>query len=301
MGESRICSPLWNSCKPADYRPTRISIRHRASGRGDSFDRQTCYIVKKLFKYLGVAIGLLIVVLVAIGFALFSGLQSSGAGPSLGSGIDRVPGFSAVYVLDAGNGMFALIDTGGDNKGTAILTALQARHATPNDVMAIFMTHAHTDHDAAIALFPKAAVYAMKREVPIASGQEPFNGPVFRFFGGRNTVPFTVTHPLDDGEKITVGNLRVTALAVPGHTEGSAAYLVNGVLFVGDALQITSSQKIIGPSAIFSTDRAQGEASLKHLGQELQSSATDVNFIATGHTGTLAGLQALLAFGGSWS
>ena len=94
-----------------------------------------------------------------------------------------------------------------------------------------------------------------------------------------------------------VGNLQVTAYAVPGHTEGSAAYLTEGVLFVGDALQINSNQQISGPSVIFSTDRTQGETSLQHLAQELQPQGAQVKLIASGHTGTLAGLAALLAFG----
>jgi len=255
--------------------------------------------MKKVFKILGIAIGLLVVALAILGFAVFSGLQGSGAGPSLGPGIDRVPGFSGVYLLDAGNGQWALIDAGSDKTGAAIVTALQAQHATPDNVVAIFITHAHSDHDAAITLFPKATVYAMKREVPIAAGQEPFNGPIFRLFGGHNTNPFTVTHPLDDGEKVMAGNLEITAFAVPGHTPGTGAYLANGVLFTGDALQIKSNQQIIGPSAVFSTDRAQGEASLKRLGQNLQSGGADVKFIATSHTGTQAGLQRLLALGGT--
>lgn len=255
--------------------------------------------MKKMLKILGIAIVLIIVVAGVAGFAVFGGLQGSGKGPSLGSGVAVVPGFSAVYILDAGNGQLALIDTGADKTGAAILSALQARGATPDNVAAIFITHAHTDHDAAVALFPKATIYAMKREVPIAAGQEPYNGPVFRLFGVRNSIPFTVTHPLDDGEKVTVGNLDVTAFAVPGHTEGSGAYLADGILFTGDALQITSGGQITGPSAIFSTNRAEGEASLKHLAAELQPRAADVKFVATAHTGTMAGIAPLLAYGGS--
>jgi glyoxylase-like metal-dependent hydrolase (beta-lactamase superfamily II) len=139
----------------------------------------------------------------------------------------------------------------------------------------------------------------MRREVPLAAGQEPFNSPLSMLFGRKNATPFTVTHPLDDGETFVVGNLRVTAYAVPGHTKGSAAYLAGGVLFVGDALQIKSNGQIIGPPAIMGTDRAQGEVSLRHLGQELQPRAADVKFIASGHNGTVAGLAPLLAFGGS--
>jgi glyoxylase-like metal-dependent hydrolase (beta-lactamase superfamily II) len=255
--------------------------------------------MKKVLKIAGITVAVLVLVVAILGYSLISGLQRPGNGPSLGSGIEPIPGYSSVYALDAGNGQWALIDAGSDKSGAAIMATLQAQHASADNVVAIFITHAHADHDAAISAFPKATVYAMKREVPIAAGQEPFNGPIFKLFGGRNTNPFTVTHPLDDGEKVRVGTMEVTAYAVPGHTPGSAAYLANGVLFTGDELQIKSNQQVIGPSVVFSTDRAQGEASLKHLAQELRASGAEVNFIATAHTGTLGGLQNLLAFGGS--
>ena len=254
----------------------------------------------KVLKIVGIVLGIIVVVVGIAGFALFGGLQGAAAGPSLGSGIDRVQaGYASAYVVDAGNGQFVLIDAGADGKGTALIQDLQARHAGPENVTAILLTHAHPDHIAALALFPKATIYALKREVPLAAGQESFNGPLLKLFGGRNTSPFNVTHPLDDGESFMAGNLQVTAYAVPGHTQGSAAYLIDGVLFAGDSMQIKSNQQITGPSLIFSDDRAQGEASIRHLSQELQPHAAEVNFIATGHTGTVAGLSPLASFGGS--
>ena len=254
----------------------------------------------KILKIVSIVLGSVVLVIAVSAFALFGGLQVPTAGPALGEGIDRVQaGYSTAYVLDAGNGQFVLIDAGADNKGTALIQDLQMRHSSPDNVIAILLTHAHPDHIAALGIFPKATIYALKREVPIAAGQEPYNGPILKIVGNKNTTPFTVAHPLDDGETFTVGNLQVTACAVPGHTEGSAAYLVQGVLFVGDALQIKSNQQITGPSAIFSTDRAQGEESLRHLGQELQPRAAEVEFIATGHTGTVAGVAPLVSFGGS--
>lgn len=254
----------------------------------------------KLIKIIGIVLVVVIALIGVSAFALFGGLQGAGAGPSLGEGIDRVQaGFSTAYVLDAGKGQFIVIDAGADNKGAALIQDLQMRHSSTENVIAILVTHAHGDHIAALGIFPKATIYALKREVAIAAGQEPYNGPLLRIVGNKNTSPFTVTRPLDDGETFMVGNLQVTAYAVPGHTEGSAAYLVQGVLFVGDELQIKSNQQIIGPSAIFSTNRSQGEDALKHLGRELQPHAADVKFIATGHTGTVAGIAPLISFGGS--
>lgn len=256
----------------------------------------------KILKIVGVVVVVLILAVAAAGFALFGGLQSATAGPELGLGIDRVQaGFASAYVLDAGNGQFVLVDAGSDSKGTALVQDLQTHHAGPENVIAVLLTHSHQDHTAALSLFPKATVYAMKREVPLAAGQEDYDGPMFKVMGERNATPFHVGHPVDDGESFVVGNLQVTAYAVPGHTEGSAAYLVNGVLFVGDAIQFKSNGEVTGPSVIFSTDRAQGEASLKHLAQQLQPHAIEVKVIASGHTGTVAGIAPLASFAGSGS
>lgn len=252
----------------------------------------------RVLKIIGILVAVIVVAGGLAGFALFGGLQSPTAGPELGAGIDRVQaGFASAYVLDAGNGQFVLVDAGSDNKGAALLQDLQMHHAAPDNVVAVLLTHSHPDHIAALPLFTKATVYATKREVPIAAGQEDYNGPLFKVMGERNATPFNVTHPVDDGESFMVGNLQVTAYLVPGHTEGSAAYLVNGVLFLGDAVQIKSNGQIIGPSLIFSASRAQGEASLKHLAQQVQPHAAEVKFLASGHTGTTAGLAPLTSFG----
>lgn len=256
----------------------------------------------KVLKVLGIVVAVIVIAVAVAAFSLLGGLQSATAGPELGAGVERVQaGLASAYVLDAGNGQLVLVDTGSDDKGAALLQDLQMRHAGPENVVAVLLTHSHPDHIAALPLFPKATIYATKREVPIAAGQEDYNGPLFRVMGERNATPFNVTHPVDDGESFTIGNLQVTAYLVPGHTEGSAAYLVNGVLFVGDAMQIKSNGQIIGPSLIFSTDRGQGEASLKRLAQEIQPHAAEVKFMASGHTGTVAGVAPLLSFGGSGS
>jgi hydroxyacylglutathione hydrolase len=253
--------------------------------------------MKKAPKILGAVVGVLVLLIAGLFLIFFAGLQKGGSGPSLGAGFEPVQdGMSTVYLLDAGGGQIVLMDAGNDATGAAILAALQKRNASRDNVVAIFITHAHQDHDATIALFPKAAIYAMKREVPLAEDSEPPGGPLLRLFGARNPHPFHVGHPLDDGEKVSVGALDVTAFAVPGHTPGSGAYLVQGVLFLGDAAEIDSKQRIVGPNWLFSNDTKQGAASLRHLAEELKPRAGEVKLLATAHTGNLAGLQPLLDF-----
>jgi len=61
-----------------------------------------------------------------------------------------------------------------------------------------------------------------------------------RVYGGRKDRVPGCTHPLDDGDLVSVGNLRIRAIAVPCHTVGSMAFQIQGkdrdVLFTGDTL-----------------------------------------------------------------
>lgn len=45
---------------------------------------------------------------------------------------------------------------------------------------------------------------------------------------------------LEDGEKLNFGRFEVKALSTPGHTNGCSTYVVNDMLFTGDALLIRS-------------------------------------------------------------
>lgn len=254
--------------------------------------------MKRFLKIAAISVAVLVAVLGGLFWYLFGGLQSQSAGLALGAGAEPVyDGFSTVFMLDAGNGSVALIDAGNDTAGAAILAALQKRNAGPDNVAAIFITHAHPDHDAAIAMFPKATVYAMRREVPVAQGKEAYGSPFSRVTGKFNPHPFEIGHPLEDGETVTVGNLEVTAFGVPGHTPGSGAYLAQGVLYLGDAAIISSDQKVMGPVKAFSNDAVEGVASLKHLAEELQPRAAEVKVLATAHSGGVAGLGPLAVVG----
>jgi hydroxyacylglutathione hydrolase len=83
---------------------------------------------------------------------------------------------------------------------------------------AILVTHRHGDHIEGITALTAAA--------PI-----PVFGPSLEAVAG-------VTHPLADGDRVTLPELGVefTALAVPGHTRGHLAYYRRGQLFCGDVL-----------------------------------------------------------------
>jgi glyoxylase-like metal-dependent hydrolase (beta-lactamase superfamily II) len=233
--------------------------------------------MKRFLQIFGISLILMILLLSGITYNTLGNKQKIGSGPVLGHGVEVISdGFSACFMLDAGNGKLVLIDAANDVNGKAILDAIQRRGRSPSDIEAIFITHAHPDHIAAIHQFPKAETFAMEAEVPIAAGQEPYGSPLSRLIGSHNPHPFKITRPLRDGETVQIGNLQIQAFDLKGHTPGSGAFLAQGVLFTGDALSITREQKIEGPVWVFSSNYPEAISSLKALQRKLFPRSSEI-------------------------
>lgn len=126
-----------------------------------------------------------------------------------------------------------------------------AAESAGKPIARIVLTHAHDDHvgslDALKARYPQAKVLISRRDARLLegdSGLEDHEGN--RHI--RGSVPRKVkTKPdilLQDGDRI--GSL--TAIAVPGHTPGSMAFLDerSGILFAGDAFQTRGGVALAG-------------------------------------------------------
>ena len=180
------------------------------------------------------------------------------------------------YVIDLDGGGFALVDAGMDPGGKAVLSALSSRGARASDVVAVFVTHAHGDHSGGVRAFPNAQVFAM----------EPDAAALRR--GG------VATRGLADGERVTVNGTVIEAFAVPGHTPGSAAYLVQGVLFLGDAAAAISESAVAPNDFAYTANTEQNHRSLRALVERLGSRRDQVRFLAFGHQGPVTGLAPLV-------
>ncbi len=98
----------------------------------------------------------------------------------------------------------------------------------PAAVTHVFLTHSDYDHVGGVGAFPKAALYLPAGEVGMIDGTTP------RILWRHNKLsrPYRVIH---DGEIVKAGGATVRAIATPGHTPGSMAYLLNGaILIAGD-------------------------------------------------------------------
>jgi glyoxylase-like metal-dependent hydrolase (beta-lactamase superfamily II) len=193
-------------------------------------------------------------------------------------------GFVAFGVVDIGEGHVVLIDAGIDPKGAALLTELARRRIGPDAVTAIFFTHGHRDHTAGASLCPNAALYALEADVALAEGREGSHGPLTSMTGAKPTGLHV--HGLKDGAVTTVGAKSIRAIAMPGHTGGSAAYLVSGVLFLGDSAGMKTDGKLAPAPWALSDDVAKDRASLVAVGKMLEGEKAAVVAIVPAHTGT---------------
>jgi glyoxylase-like metal-dependent hydrolase (beta-lactamase superfamily II) len=136
---------------------------------------------------------------------------------------------------------------------------------------------------------------ALEADVPLVEGRAGAKGPLPRLFPV-NPTGVRVTRILRDGETITLSGVPIRVYAVPGHTAGSAAYYVNGVLFIGDSADIASDGTLRGSPWIFSDSQADNRASLVALEQRLVADGANVAAIVPSHSGGIDGVEALTAF-----
>lgn len=128
----------------------------------------------------------------------------------------------------------AVIDPGGD------LDKIQAAVAEAGvTIEKILLTHGHVDHAAGAAELseilkvpvegPHAADQFILDEIPLSAAKFSFEG------GGRAVTP---DRYLNEGDALSVGELNVNILHVPGHTPGHLVYVLKGanIAIVGDTL-----------------------------------------------------------------
>lgn len=245
------------------------------------------------------AIALLLIVVVAGVVVVTGGQQPLEDGAELADGKVRViaDGFIAAYMIELDNGDVALIDATMDPSATAILDALRLRGKTRSQIRAIFLSHGHGDHIAGALAFPDVKVYALEADADLVEGKR-VAGNLLGKFREASPTGINVTQPLHDNDVITIGGTQFEILAVPGHTLGSAAFLVHGVLFLGDSAAARSDGKISHAPPVFSTDRQLNRQSLQQLANKLSHRQSEIDWLAFGHQGPLPGLEPLVEWAG---
>jgi glyoxylase-like metal-dependent hydrolase (beta-lactamase superfamily II) len=194
-------------------------------------------------------------------------------------------GIVSLAVVPAGPNQVVLVDGGTDTSAEAVLAELSRRGLQPDAVKAILVTHGHGDHMGAAAAFPQAEVMALSAEAEFIEA------------GSQGPAGIKVASRLTDGQTIRIGDTPIAVFAIPGHTPGHAAYVVNGVLFLGDAAIAGRDGKLQNAHWFFSEDTEQNRASLKMLYERLVGERIEIRAIACAHSGVMTnGIAALAEF-----
>ncbi len=255
--------------------------------------------MRRVFVLAGAFVAIVIAVLVGSVAMVFAGRKDLQPTGSLSAGVLAIKdGFTSAYCLDAGDGQYVLVDAGKDEKGEAILAALATQHIAPEAIVAVLLTHGHSDHTAAVPLFHNAEIAALPEEAGVIAGTEGSRAPIGRFLGFlAKPTGIRITHAVHDGEVLTVNKLPIHIFAVPGHTDGSAAFLARGALFLGDSADAKKDGTFTGSPWLMSDDAAQNVESLKRLAQRLAPEAEAIKALVFAHSGALhEGLAPLTTF-----
>jgi hydroxyacylglutathione hydrolase len=251
--------------------------------------------MKRILKIVGLVVLLLVIGLGTLIAVTFMGRKAIVNGQEVGGSRIVEDGMASLAVVPIDGRQVVLIDAGNDGDGKAVLAELTRRGLGPEAVSTIFLTHGHPDHIAGVHLFPSAQVMALEAEAPIVEGREGAKGPVPRLFPVSPTG-IKVSRALHGGDVVRVGSTDVRVYAVPGHTVGSAAYLVNGALFIGDAGDVKSDGSLQGAPWIFTDSQDEDRASLVRLEQQLTADGAEVKTIVPAHSGAVEGVGALTAY-----
>ena len=123
-----------------------------------------------------------------------------------------------------------LIDPG--DEAQEILEMVRAHGA---HVLAILNTHGHLDHVCAAAELRSAlaAPFRLHAADRFLLDALPAQAEMFGLILAEAPE---VDQPLEDGETIAVGDLRVRVMHTPGHSPGGVSFLAGDALFSGDTL-----------------------------------------------------------------
>ena len=150
----------------------------------------------------------------------------------------------AAYLIPHSEGA-VLVESGPGSTIEALKAGLSAHGYEINDLSHVFLSHIHLDHAGAagwlaqqgvkVCVHPVGAPHMLHPEKLIASATRIYQDKMDFLWGKFLAVPEEQLIVAEDGQKITVGDLTLTAIHTPGHAEHHISWgIENDILFTGD-------------------------------------------------------------------
>jgi len=145
-----------------------------------------------------------------------------------------------------------------------------------DDVTHIFLTHSDRDHAGGLAINKGAQVYLSSEEEQMINGQTPKK---LFIHNKKLKVNYQL---LENNAILEIDGITISILVTPGHTTGSAVYVIDEKVYVtGDLLRITRKDKVQPFLRLMDMNHKQSEKSLK----EIEDVLDEAKMILSGHTG----------------
>lgn len=154
----------------------------------------------------------------------------------------EVPGVYASYIIFSGDEV-AVVDVGPAKTIDVLIDQLKRIDKR----VKVLITHIHLDHAGgighlveeieveAVYVHPRAVKHLVDPSILWTSSIEVLGSQALKY-GRPKPVPKELLKPLKDKEVITIGEHEMTAIYAEGHASHQVAFLLNGVLFPGDAV-----------------------------------------------------------------
>ncbi len=152
-------------------------------------------------------------------------------------------GAIAAYLIRTATGG-VLVETGPGSTIPALLDGLKSFGTNVKDISDVFLTHIHLDHAGAagwlaqqgcrIHVHENGAPHLLNPEKLLASAGRLYGDRMDALWGKFLPVDADRLHVLHHDEEVTVGNLTIRALDVPGHASHHLAFLIGDAGFCGD-------------------------------------------------------------------
>lgn len=140
---------------------------------------------------------------------------------------------SNFYIYDTGKNLI-VFDTGISK--ALVRSSFKKLGLDINKVSHIFLTHSDFDHVGGLKIFKNAKVYISEKEKPLITMEKPRRVIIF------NKKIHNV-ELLKNNEEININGTVIKIISTPGHTIGSAVYIINGdTLVTGDTISLSKNE-----------------------------------------------------------
>jgi glyoxylase-like metal-dependent hydrolase (beta-lactamase superfamily II) len=216
-------------------------------------------------------------------------------------GVHRIEdSYTNWYLVEEG-GRFTVVDCGVRSSWTSFQNALRELDASPGDIDAIILTHAHFDHTG----FAEKARRELQVPVWVHENDVPLTKKPLQYAHERSRLPYLfkpralpiaasfirtrafIPTPIKKVERFTGGTLQVPGspevVFTPGHTVGHVAFHLpdRDVLFSGDAIvTLNPYTGSVGPQMVA---RAATADSARNIESFDDIEATGASIVLTGH------------------